>query len=1272
MNQNYHRYWMLFISLFATVLSQWVQAKLVIEPTRPIIAMGQQIQLRVLSNQKKIQWSAQRGKIQGQGNRVTYTAPNEVGQYFVIAATENEVAKVFVTVLTEEKVAQAVTPEKSVWEVFASRNTIQALTISEDKSILWVGTNGGLEKRDAITGKLIQVFTNLDGLPSIEVNALLSESKGLWVGTSGGLVYLDNDGKWTIIGIPILTSDGSWITIDNYVVTALTKGNKGDKWIGIMGGVAHLTENGEWKVFHIQNSELPNNWVTTLASDKNGLWVGTVDGLAYLNDNEEWEVFKTDNSELPGNWIEAIVSDGNGGVWIGTSTEFPTTEMNLWEFIGSSNGESLTHLSGNGKWNIFNITNSKLPSTHVRYLVRDSNGVWVCTWGGLAYLDNKANWTIFQNDNPPSANYVEVVISNDKGRLWIGTWGNGLAYLDDETNRFSFIIKDNSDLPSNVENPDFTANIINDILRDGKGNLWIGTGNGLIYLNDDQNVLFNTKNSGLPGNAVTALLDDGNDGLWIGTEWGGLARLSSDKKWSVFNTKNSKLPHDVIHAIVSDGNSGIWMGTWGGLVHLNNHDEWTIYNTDNSKLPSNYIRTLANDGKGGIWIGGDYIDDGKGLTHLDTDGKWETFNIDNSPLPSNIIYSLVMDEENGLWVGTATSKKGSGLIFRLNNSGEWTVFDSTSLGLPEWVNYTTVTSLMIDDTRNGLWIGTLFGLYYLNDNNKLSAVFTSSNSGLPNNIILKQIGDGNAGWWIGTNGGLTHLTFSQKPFLCEKTNVPDMTDEQCADLLKGSRSAILIHPNGQGSGYNQDYATEVMATHAYQTLFYGRGYDIDEIYFLSYKPDPDFNGDGIADLIVTAPVTLAEFRNKVPPRDLTLEDLTQAFDWAKEKSLEAQAAGLPEQPLVVIFIDHGLPHQLLLSPTTPLEDVILNRLIEDYQVTTGNQAIIIMEACYTGTLITGLQANDRVIISSTGQDKSYYSDYGRSSFTQFYFDELYRGTDYSNGVKFVKNKVFAELGPPLNQQTPYLEDLAQGQRASKLCLNGCFGSRKVPELTPQVSSKQVTIGGTVKLAVAIKENDNTVTRVETSIVTPKDARERNEQGFSLNPPMIKHLTDPEKDGIWEYEFKEFTEPGEYTFLFKAEYKIDIGRRTFNAPQAITVCVEPCQRTDAYFEVTTGILHLPAVEVSSDNGDITVYQADLLLQPDVKPLTLQLEMNSVKQLGKSHSVTHSLFDPKRGIVQIPIIHLPDHITEELEPYRVKLQLIPGTSPLKFTVEELNKL
>ncbi|OQW86446.1 MAG: hypothetical protein BWK78_10050 [Thiotrichaceae bacterium IS1] len=171
MNQHYRRHGILFISLFLlTVLSQWVQAKLVIEPARPIIAIGQQIQLRVLGEKGEVTWQSG-GTFLGKGNQITYVAPNEVGQYYVSASTDKESAKAIITVLTAEKAAQAFAPEKSVWEVFANRNTIEALSLSEDKKILWVGTTGGLEKRDAITGELLQKFTNLNGLPDIQVSA---------------------------------------------------------------------------------------------------------------------------------------------------------------------------------------------------------------------------------------------------------------------------------------------------------------------------------------------------------------------------------------------------------------------------------------------------------------------------------------------------------------------------------------------------------------------------------------------------------------------------------------------------------------------------------------------------------------------------------------------------------------------------------------------------------------------------------------------------------------------------------------------------------------------------------------------------------------------------------------------------------------------------------------------------------------------------------------------------------------------------------------------
>ncbi len=66
---------------------------------------------------------------------------------------------------------QLVSQENGNWEVFTNRSEIRAILPSDDGKTLWVGTTGGLEQRDASTGELVRVFTNLDGLPSNWITA---------------------------------------------------------------------------------------------------------------------------------------------------------------------------------------------------------------------------------------------------------------------------------------------------------------------------------------------------------------------------------------------------------------------------------------------------------------------------------------------------------------------------------------------------------------------------------------------------------------------------------------------------------------------------------------------------------------------------------------------------------------------------------------------------------------------------------------------------------------------------------------------------------------------------------------------------------------------------------------------------------------------------------------------------------------------------------------------------------------------------------------------
>ncbi|MBF0229016.1 MAG: hypothetical protein HQK63_05410 [Desulfamplus sp.] len=344
--------------------------------------------------------------------------------------------------------------ERQNWEVYTSRSNVQALLLSDDGKTLWVGTMGGLEKRDAETGHLIQLFINLDGLPDNIVTSLLSDSSGgLWIGTYlGGLAHLKSDGSWQVFnkknsGLP-----------DN-IVYSLLSDQHGGLWIGtIGGGLAHLKSDGSWQVFNKKNSGLPDNYVASLLSDgSGGLWIGTGGGLVHLKSDGTWQVFDTQNSGLPDNSVRSLLLDQSGGLWIGT-------------FWGG-----LAHFKADGSWKVFDEESPGFPGNRVFALLSDqSGGLWIGTWGGgLAHYKSDGTWQVFNTDNSGLPfNFVYSLISDEERGLWIGT-SDGLAHLKSDGS-WQVFNKDNSGLPNND---------VQSFISDEQGGLWIGTdGGGLAHL----------------------------------------------------------------------------------------------------------------------------------------------------------------------------------------------------------------------------------------------------------------------------------------------------------------------------------------------------------------------------------------------------------------------------------------------------------------------------------------------------------------------------------------------------------------------------------------------------------------------------------------------------------------------------------------------------------------------------------------------------------------------------------------------------------------------
>jgi hypothetical protein len=353
------------------------------------------------------------------------------------------------------------------------------------------------------------------------------------------------------------------------------------------------------------------------------------------------------------------------------------------------------------------------------------------------------------------------------------------------------------------------------------------------------------------------------------------------------------------------------------------------------------------------------------------------------------------------------------------------------------------------------------------------------------------------------------------------------------ELPKNKRAAILVHPRGSGTGYKQAVSIEFMAQHVYRAL-QARGYEHNDIYFLSYNPDIDINGDGKRDFnIVDGPMTTSQVSASTSIRDLTFADIQQAFTWAKQQ-------GELNQPLLVIFVDHADKGFLRLDPFNEiLTAPDFKALLDDYQQTTGNQVITILEACHTGTFIKDLAAPNRLVITSTAENKAYYDALGSLSFLTLFFDELRHGENFQTAFQRVTAKL-PTYGYPFNQQVPQLEDDGNGHAntshdghfASQFCLNGCYG-----DLSANITLEPQTTAITDKilpLQAKVGITGGKLKRVWASITTPEVATQRNAQGFALTPSPVVNLTQGTDKGPWEGQFNGFNYQGEYVVTFMAE------------------------------------------------------------------------------------------------------------------------------------------
>ena len=318
---------------------------------------------------------------------------------------------------------------------------------------------------------------------------------------------------------------------------------------------------------HLSEELVPYvNDISSLQVIDNQLWMGLNTGRVVVEDLEthQYELFYDDTlATLPGEGtVFSITEDRRGSVW-----------------VGSYQGGLCRYDSASGRFvrSQATVDSLRIRSNDIRSIVEDDQGMlWLAVHGkGVDVYDPQhqvvvASHGLSAGDTDP---YIgdwtkQLAITPDR-TVWIAS-SSGLQMINGATKKF---FQHDADDPRSLSSDKLT-----DLLVDSRGNLWIGTAEGLNVLNPaDSSFTKFTTQQGLNDNYVSSLIEDASGTLWVGT-YDGLSCLSYQDVPHTATVQNIELPPGlysnqfVERASTIDTAGNVYFATTYGLLIFNPKD----------------------------------------------------------------------------------------------------------------------------------------------------------------------------------------------------------------------------------------------------------------------------------------------------------------------------------------------------------------------------------------------------------------------------------------------------------------------------------------------------------------------------------------------------------------------------------------------------------------------------------------------------------------------------------------------------------------------------
>ncbi|MBN2745943.1 MAG: SpoIIE family protein phosphatase [Bacteroidales bacterium] len=454
--------------------------------------------------------------------------------------------------------------------------------------------------------------------------------------------------------------------------------------------------------------------VYSIQQDDGGyIWLSTASGVSRF-DGKNFTNFNTENG-LSSGGIRTIYQDSIGRIWFGhnsggisyfhqgtfTKVDIGKIEHDITSIIEDKNHHLWISTFGSGCYRITNPYDKPENYQTDRFAGdkglsdRISQLVYTKKYGIMFILDFGVK--IAQDDSTfiyakdifqhwPAYFSVITVKEDRKGNLWLGTHNGGV-----------YIYKNKTDEPKILDIRDGLGwNWISNLFEASNGTMWIGTwGGGITKF--ENNTLYNyNNNNGLNGLFVRSIAEDYEGNILIGDKEKGLFIFKGDAFIDLSNIFPEGRAH--VHAINRFENIYL-IGTDDGLFKYNSESTEGIsienFNKENeTKILSNQTRFIRQDNNGKFWIGtwggGVYI-------YNPQTNKIESNYIVNhllNNLSRGDVSAMTINKHNELYVGTY-----EGLIYYSVNDDQYQVL-THSYGLAA----NDITALY-SEPKGTVWVG---------------------------------------------------------------------------------------------------------------------------------------------------------------------------------------------------------------------------------------------------------------------------------------------------------------------------------------------------------------------------------------------------------------------------------------------------------------------------------------------------------------------------------------------------------------------------------------